>query len=675
MAEMNPEKEVLDLLQAVKWYDGSFLPSRIINRRNPTLTEELQQEIKEYFGENVNVVKRFILYAGPLPEDKEARLQIYAALKPLAKYFFGTVGLINFYEMAVYENINTAYKSGKLSPELAEAINDKYRWPEDMLQTFFNDANEGPLDYLLKQGRVNFEPFRGPKDTETNWFSHYPITFYPLPFYCGPLDNTGKAYQQIKAGNISNLAANTLRLLKGMKAPDGETLLNPVTPEEMEAYAAAVELQYRRRKKERTPGNIEKYYGNSSAGFYVNPESCRVYDLRPYTKELEKLLAVKNWDFLKLYVATIRAATAEFKGEAAGKKKQKPPGSIFDKAFIKMFNATPTNDITALNTSKSGRPGEENGYFEQNMFTKEWEYKKGGTELNLPVKTLEGDTLPPAFTTSTLKTMHFLSLLFSAQNSQKGDNITPVIETSVREYMAATGRPITTNTIKETSKTLKKDLELLNEVKIKYNDKKYSLSLVRPFPGVHLNRGKIRVTLDNDFAWYLAKTTGFLMNYPAALLKLKENNSNLYPLGYKLALNRSNDANIRRGKANILSIPVCLEFCPGIPSIEKVRKEGKGGSPAKRIIEPFEKALDSLQQQGVLERWEYCLPKGQPLKQAAITDYNYFASLYILYEIKDFPIKNELPRIQAAAERRQKKQERIDRLTEKEIAKKRAKAE
>ena len=82
-----------------------------------------------------------------------------------------------------------------------------------------------------------------------------------------------------------------------------------------------------------------------------------------------------------------------------------------------------------------------------------------------------------------------------------------------------------------------------------------------------------------------------------------------------------------------------------------------------------------MQQQGVLERWEYCLPKGEPLAQVEITDYNYFASLYILYEIKDFPIKNELPRIQAAAERRQKKQERIDRLTEKEIARKRAKAE
>ena len=86
-----------------------------------------------------------------------------------------------------------------------------------------------------------------------------------------------------------------------------------------------------------------------------------------------------------------------------------------------------------------------------------------------------------------------------------------------------------------------------------------------------------------SFANYLAKTTGLLMNYPANLLKLKENNSNLYPLGYKLALYRSMDANIRRGKANVLSVEACLECCPGIPSIEDVRK--KQNSPAKRIIE------------------------------------------------------------------------------------------
>ena len=101
---------------------------------------------------------------------------------------------------------------------------------------------------------------------------------------------------------------------------------------------------------------------------------------------------------------------------------------------------------------------------------------------------------------------------------------------------------------------------------------------------------------------------------------------------------------------------------------------GKGYSPAKRIIEPFEKAMDALQQQGVLERWEYCLSKGEPLGQPDVNDYNYFASLYVLYEIKDFPIGEELPRIQATAEKRQKRKERIERLIDSNVAKGKARA-
>ena len=101
---------------------------------------------------------------------------------------------------------------------------------------------------------------------------------------------------------------------------------------------------------------------------------------------------------------------------------------------------------------------------------------------------------------------------------------------------------------------------------------------------------------------------------------------------------------------------------------------GSGGSPRQKIIEPFERTLDALQQQGVLERWEYCLSKGEPLGQPDVADYKYFVSLYILYEIKDFPIAEELPRIQATAEKRKKRQERIDRFTDAAIAKKRAEA-
>ena len=630
---------------------------------NPEETGKLTaDEIASLFTKPTTgeILSLFTVTTGPSLDRKDTKA-IEAAIKKLIPYAAikdNLNALDALLKISCLNNLVTAYNENKVSPRLRELLEVAPPNWQEMPENKGKSWNQVIFD-MIQDGRADFSKFKDQKVTD-NWLLAFKITYRPFPCVDTDIKTLAEELKKRKADVKKRLA----------KSIEIEVAQDPGAKEQVTALMDLIDARYDLHTTKKTPLYFSslsfRYY--SSPDFYLNPATGEITDLRPYSAEIRDLLNPESWEYLKEFTTAGRKATKK------KEKKETPKKSIFDKAFIKMFNATPTNDITTLNTSKSGRPGEENGIFERNIFTEEWEYKKGGTELNLPVKTLEGNTLPPAFTTSTWKTMHFLSLLFSAQNSQKGDNITPVIETSVKEYMAATGRNITANTVKETTKTIKKDLELLNEIKIKYNDKKYSLSLVRPFPGVHLNRGKIRVTLDSDFAWYLAKTTGFLMNYPAALLKLKENNSNLYPLGYKLALNRSNDANIRRGKANILSVPVCLEFCPGIPGIEKVRKEGKGGSPVKRIIEPFEKALDALQQQGVLEHWEYCLPKGEPLEQPVVTDYNYFSSLYILYEIKDFPIKNELPRIQAAAERRQKKQERLERFTEKEIAKKRATA-
>ena len=52
MAKISTEKGVLELLQAIKWYKSALLPSRLMKRREPTLTEELQREIKEYRLQN-----------------------------------------------------------------------------------------------------------------------------------------------------------------------------------------------------------------------------------------------------------------------------------------------------------------------------------------------------------------------------------------------------------------------------------------------------------------------------------------------------------------------------------------------------------------------------------------------------------------------------------------------
>ncbi|SDC76129.1 hypothetical protein SAMN04487864_1222, partial [Succiniclasticum ruminis] len=573
----------------------------------------------------------FEIMLGKLPKrkkDAERMAEGIGAilLGRMGHSIFDTLGF--FLELSIQERVIQNYHAGAISAGLSKILKKNLPKVEENLFTNFKAWQE-LISERIQEGKADFSSFKGPQDAGETWILRYAINPYILSIYMKdslPVtestmkDRKAEAAQRVREAVAAALDETTAEQ-SGKKAQKETALLK---------YVKALEHLY----EIRTGAEPELHFVlPERIAFYMNPVTGEVIDLRPYAEEIHSLIAPVSWRYILDYTGVITdylAKRKELQKEAQHRK------SIFDKAFIKMFNSTPTNELVNLNTTISGDTQKNTEYFQQNLFEGEWNYKKGGTEVFLPIKMSAGNVLPPIFSTSTQKTMHFISLLFTAHNSAKRpDNVFPIVETSVREYMAATGRKQTLNNVKETTKILKRDLDTLAKISLKYNDKKYSLSRVNPFAETHMERGKIKVVLAPTFAEFLVKTTGFLMNYPAALLKLKENNSNIYPLGYKLALNRSNDANIRKGKANILSVPVCLEACLGLPDIESVKKQHN--SPAKRIIEPFEKALDSLQQQGVLERWEYCQAKGEPLGQPAVTDYNYFTSLYILYEIKDFP--------------------------------------
>ena len=136
------------------------------------------------------------------------------------------------------------------------------------------------------------------------------------------------------------------------------------------------------------------------------------------------------------------------------------------------------------------------------------------------------------------------------------------------------------------------------------------------------------------------------------------------------------DNNRIKGRAAISSIKSILTWCPGLPTIEQVR--AWGGSPANKIIKPFEETImDQLVAQGVLQYWEYCLEKGEPLKKADVDSYKYFEKIYIKYEFTDYPIEaeieTEIPRIEAKKEKARRREERREREQDKAIARNRAK--
>lgn len=591
------------------------------------------------------------------------------------------VGLLELlgglYQVSGYETMMKAYKAGKIRPELMDFLNN----PPPFIPANIT-AMEGPSGAATfknevleaaKAGKLDFSSFNLTGDKSPDWFAKYRLAPNPIPGILGSIKNLTVKIDGFhdKSGGLNGFKES---IIETAEKTVKNALENGASPSAILAIAEEAKRYYEKHKKEGITASNNNIFRNKSeyeAGFVVDMETGTIQDLRGYAAELAELVE-PGIEPLNEFSKLLKKAVKQYSKSA--------PANLFDNSFLKLFNATPVNDIINLNTTKSGRPlkpeKQRPGYMMMNLTSNEWIIEKGNTEVSLPVQKSEAGFLQPAFSTSTMKLIHVVCLKFTAQNSAKQqNNIFPEVRTNVREYLVATGRKITKNSIANTTRICKRDVDTMGKMSIAYKNKKYSLSRVNPFAETHIERGEMRFVLAPTFAEYLAKNTGFLMNYPAPLLKLKENNSNTYPLGFKLALNRSIDTNIKMGKANILSVLTCLESCPAIPSIEEVRSMGKrGGSPRQKIIEPFEKTLDALQEQGILERWDYCLAKGEILKDAAVMDYNYFSTLYINYEIKDFPIAEELPRIQATAEKRKKRKEHIEKLIDGNIAKARAAA-
>ena len=93
-----------------------------------------------------------------------------------------------------------------------------------------------------------------------------------------------------------------------------------------------------------------------------------------------------------------------------------------------------------------------------------------------------------------------------------------------------------------------------------------------------------------ELAEYLVNS--YVMQYPLSLLKTDSRNANLYPLGRKMALHYGMDNNFIKGTYNTLGVDTALQYCPLIPSCEKVEESDRQFN--RRIYEPFEKTLRDL---------------------------------------------------------------------------------
>ena len=279
--------------------------------------------------------KRFFIATGGTPDNKEGRERLLKMIRPLLEteqdisprltYFMELSRKLNFADCYIHKVItpglvDTFQNVDELTPEMYD--NKKIADP-----SFY-------LPYLLESKQLDFAPFKGENDTGENWYFNYRIDTTPVPLLTRNFDELAKIaaarYYQARIGFKEQVKQALEGIkpseewLRGKMHLEGEALekalkeyiIKPVKEKPLLQFAKAVEMQYQLRQQEQTPLDYAApFKTEQEAGFYVNLVTRKIYDLRPFTKELHALFSVKSWDYLKDFATAIREAIEEVKNE------------------------------------------------------------------------------------------------------------------------------------------------------------------------------------------------------------------------------------------------------------------------------------------------------------------------------------------------------------------------
>ena len=253
---------------------------------------------------------------------------------------------------------------------------------------------------------------------------------------------------------------------------------------------------------------------------------------------------------------------------------------------------------------------------------------------------------------------------------------------------------------KDLRKAIKEDLDALGQISLKLDDKGGAENYVAlPLAGGAWGigkKGEVFFSFSPDFMRLISGTESFALNIPPQLFKVKMGpHPHAWTIGKKL-INHSN-SNLGKPTESTLSVKALLDYVETLPKEDEIAEGAR--QYTKRIIEPMERDLTELVTLGVIDYWEYCHSKEEPLteeEQAARLDaegnatkplpYEIAKGLYITWKLSnDFNREDRLERkkarrLQAAeakAEKEKKNEERNkrrERYTDKILAEAEAKA-
>ena len=242
---------------------------------------------------------------------------------------------------------------------------------------------------------------------------------------------------------------------------------------------------------------------------------------------------------------------------------------------------------------------------------------------------------------------------------------------SLNDYAQITDTDITSDFgLKNFKKKLKKNLDNLLQKNITFSWSEDIKGKTKNFGGMSLISGySVKgETITIDFSLSLAEylvSLPTLIEFPRSLYKVNNRFFNAYAIGEALFRHYSINNNVIRSTEQMFSIIKLLEVT-SFPPEEKIKAEKL--SWEQKVKEPFEKALDELCKCGLIKDWCYSQAKGKKLsdKEATqITSYEVFISLYIWYELSEYPEHKE--RVDSIIEAKAKSIEKIKRRKTKNL--------
>lgn len=169
------------------------------------------------------------------------------------------------------------------------------------------------------------------------------------------------------------------------------------------------------------------------------------------------------------------------------------------------------------------------------------------------------------------------------------------IEVPISEYLSLrVSGEISDPIKKKLTKETKEDLFLLSCMSLEGKETRRENELILPKTLIcteaKVQNGVITFCFSEELALYFVNS--FPARYPVSLLNLDARNSNLYPLGRKLAIYHGIKNNKKKNTNGKITVRSLLSCCPSLPSYEEGLKDDR--HLTRRIYEPFEKTVKEL---------------------------------------------------------------------------------